>query len=475
MNIKTIIQASVVAALALTTSSAMATSIDANHARAAASKFLQAKVTKGRLNTPSNLKLVHTEKSSVNDNAYYVFNVNGGGWVIIAGDDRAKQVLAYGEQGSIDMNSLPDNMKAYLNRFKGQIECMQNFKGEVTPLKTAKRTTPIGPLMKSNWAQGNPFNRQCPQYMSSENYTVDYSSVGCAGLSMAQILNYWEYPTQMPALTAYKNDYYNTQVPGLPERTINYDLIADQYTTWTEAGDLAWVSGITSEQKEEVAWLCRYASQSCLMNFSPDGSGSNVLKQKNGFMTLGFSPEAKLLGLEAWPSRETWNSTDYTDEEWVALIHQQLEAHHPIPYSMEDITDGHAFVVDGVDADGLLHVNWGWYGKCDGWFQYGAFNVAPQGTTFYFNEPLFMIVDLYPYEGYVSPNDPGNGGEEPVVLGDVNHDGEANVTDAIILINAILNDGIGELDLATADCDGNGEINVTDAITLINLVLNDGG
>jgi len=57
------------------------------------------------------------------------------------------------------------------------------------------------------------------------------------------------------------------------------------------------------------------------------------------------------------------------------------------------------------------------------------------------------------------------------ILGDVNRDGEVNVTDAIDLINYILNDE-GDIDLNAADYNEDTEVNVTDAIDMINFILN---
>ena len=124
--------------------SANAATITADAARQAANDFLKKNVaTKGMFHAPSmaDLKLAHAEASSVEGNAYYVFNIQGGGWVIMAGDDRAKQVLAYGNTGNIDMNNLPGNMKAYLNMLKGQIETAKAYKGKTVPVKASKRST----------------------------------------------------------------------------------------------------------------------------------------------------------------------------------------------------------------------------------------------------------------------------------------------------------------------------------------------
>ena len=459
MNFKKLSISCMLAAFGLMT--ANAGSVDVNAARMAASDFIkQGMATQGMLKAPSlaDIKLAHAEASSVEGNDYYVFNIQGGGWVIIAGDDRAKQVLAYSHEGSMDMNNLAENTKGYLDMYKQQIEMLKNFKGQTEPMKAPKRSKVVEPLLPSvNWAQQSPFNYQCPTYSGSR------SSVGCAGLAMAQIVNYWKYPTDMPAVGSYQNTYNYQYIPSLPARTMDYSLIRNQYTTWNDEGQLAWVDGVTDEEKQEVAWLCRYCAQACQMNFSPDGSGSNVLKQKNAFLHLGYNSDAKLLGLEAWPSRETWNTTDYTDDEWVALMHAELEAGHPLPYSMEDFGDGHAFVVDGVDAEGLFHVSWGWYGRGDGYFQYGAFNVTVQGQYMEFNTALFMVIDLFPYEGYVIP------GSEPATAGDVNDDGKTNISDVTALIDMILtNPASGN---KAADVNGDGIVNISDVTALIDMIL----
>ena len=311
MNIKKLSLSLVLAAAGIM--AANAGNIDANAARQAANNFMKSKMTaQGMLKAPStaDLKLIYTEASSVEGNAFYVFNIKGGGWVIIAGDDRANQVLAYNTTGNLDMNNLPVNAKNYLNRFKTQIEKVQNFKGEFKT-QAPKRVTPVGPLMKSNWGQNVPFDRQCPQQYGS------YCPVGCAGLAMAQILNYWEYPKEIEGLEGYYNTAAYSMVPALDATTFDYDNILDQYTILNENNQLSWAEGVNDENKAEVAKLCRYASQSCLMGFSATGggSGTDVLRQYKGFLKMGYTTDAKLVGIEAWATRETWNTWDYTDAE----------------------------------------------------------------------------------------------------------------------------------------------------------------
>ncbi|MBR5171452.1 MAG: dockerin type I repeat-containing protein [Muribaculaceae bacterium] len=58
------------------------------------------------------------------------------------------------------------------------------------------------------------------------------------------------------------------------------------------------------------------------------------------------------------------------------------------------------------------------------------------------------------------------------IKGDVNNDGDVNITDAIDLINYILNDS-GDINREAANVNDDNEVNISDAIELINYVLND--
>ena len=60
--------------------------------------------------------------------------------------------------------------------------------------------------------------------------------------------------------------------------------------------------------------------------------------------------------------------------------------------------------------------------------------------------------------------------DEPIP-GDVDGNGAVNITDAIAVINYILSNDSGGIDLTAADMDGNGTVNITDAIALINRIL----
>ena len=92
------------------TSTSQAESISENQARNIATRFMASH------HMPStNLRMAHKapglnapSKSSENA-SYYVFNnVQAGGFVIVAGDDRSPAVLGYSDKGTFDADHLPE-------------------------------------------------------------------------------------------------------------------------------------------------------------------------------------------------------------------------------------------------------------------------------------------------------------------------------------------------------------------------------
>ncbi len=457
MNFKKLCLSLVLAAAGIM--AANAGSIDVNAARQAANSFLKSKMTaQGMLKAPAmaDIKLAHTEASSVEGNAYYVFNVQGGGWIIMAGDDRAKQVLAYGDKGNIDMNDMPGSMKDYLQLYKNQIEEMQSYKGQLIAKKSIQRNTVVEPLLKSTWGQDEPMDRMCPMVSG------EHAAVGCGPLAMAQIIYYWKYPTEHPGLDQYYIYGLGT-IPALPATTFDYNLMLDSYTVYNPATGGVSLGTYTDEQANEVAKLCRYCGQACQVRYN-SSSGSYTYDQRDAFKTMGFTyTDVKLIGIN--PSYYCDNKNKYSQDEWIALIYAELEAGHPIPYHNVDFVDGHAWVLDGVDADGKFHMNWGWYERYNGWFEFGAFTVYPNGETWNFNGSANeMVINVYPYEGYVIP------GDDPVVPADVNGDGTLNVTDVTLLVDILLGAATIE-DGMTPDVNGDGDLNITDLTSLIDMLL----
>ena len=451
------------AALAVTSLSVNATGVDANAARSAAARFLQQKAPMSiKATSPSAIKLAYTEASKVEGNDYYVFNVDGGGWVIIAGDDHAKQVLAYGDKGSFDLNDMPASMQGQLKMYKDQIEAVKGFKGQLVPNKAPNRITAVQPLTKTTWGQSEPMNRFTPLKNG------EHTAVGCGPLAMAQIMYYWKYPEGSDAMGTYYVYGVGT-IPALEATTFEYDKMLKAYTIFNPETNGVSLGIYTEEQALAVATLCRYAGHACKARYGNSGTstGAYSYDQLAAFKQFGYNEGAELLGID--PSYYCSNyGHKYTKEEWLELINVELVANRPVAYHNVDFIDGHAWVVDGMDADGLLHMNWGFYERFDGWFQLDALSFHPYGDDEVWDfsgSSNEMIINLFPYEGYVIP------GDDEVLIGDVDGSGEVGIADVADLIDYLLSQDATAINADAADVDGSGEIGIADVADLIDYIL----
>lgn len=75
-----------------------------------------------------------------------------------------------------------------------------------------------------------------------------------------------------------------------------------------------------------------------------------------------------------------------------------------------------------------------------------------------------------------SPNDNGSTfriyeAPEPLIMGDVNSDGKVSVTDAVYIVNYVLQKPASNFRMEAADLNGDGSITITDAVMIINMIL----
>ena len=180
---------------------------------------------------------------------------------------------------------------------------------------------------------------------------------GCVATAMAQIMYYWKWPNECPALDDYSLGYYddnNTfietgRVKGLPATTFKWNKMKTTYA-WGETGEAA----------DAVAELMRYCGQAVNMGYGLDGSGA-YLSPNVMASVFNYSKNIRELNREY-----------YSTAQWEALVYEELKAQRPVPYSGRTSgNEGHQFIVDGYRGDGLFHMNWGW-----GFGSYSVLSVA---------------------------------------------------------------------------------------------------
>lgn len=276
--------------------------------------------------------------------AYYVFNNDAGGFVIIAGDDAVTPVLGYTSTGSFDAENLPDGLKDLLKSYERQIAALgDNYVANQTATRAAFTGEKL--LKTAEWNQMAPFNKYTPN-----NYVT-----GCVATAGAIVMKHHGYPAKGTGSHSY---------------TLNGKTLSANFEH-----DYDWASmpvkydGTNDAAFDGVARLMSDLGVAVEMNYAKDGSGSYIgdlvtaLQKYYGYSKLSHLMAIEDVGAEAWNGR----------------LREEIDANRPVLYAASDPTrGGHAFVIDGY-KDESFSVNWGWGGYCDGFYQIGALNPESEG------------------------------------------------------------------------------------------------
>ena len=163
----------------------------------------------------------------------YAFNVEGGGFVVVAGDDSAPAILGYSETSAIDPADIPDGMKDLFAQYQQEMQVMSRAG---TRAETVANLGPEIPhLMKSEWGQAAPYFNMCPRhyYQDEDQDGMGRSLTGCVATAMAQIMYYHKYPAE---ITELPGRYYNrkkkcTYKALNVSKTLEWDKMLPTYGT----------------------------------------------------------------------------------------------------------------------------------------------------------------------------------------------------------------------------------------------------
>lgn len=338
------------AVLAMMSSCVYAQQITEQQAKERALQFLtDGGKAKSRSAAPTGKLL---KKASVEVSNLYAYNIDGGGFVIVSGDERTIPVLGYSDNGQIDWQHMPENMRSWLTNYSQAIHALGNAELGLgaQPINTGR--VAIEPLLKTQWNQYEPYWNKCPFKEDMGRMCL----TGCVATAMAQVMNYHQWPKEAcQSIPAYdvgitSIDHYDE----LPATTFDWDNMIPSYEK----------SSSTAEQQDAVATLMRYCGQSVQMLYGAYESSTDG----------GLMADALKLYFDYNPNLYYANRTYYGIDEWEDLIYQELAANRPVPYCGQTDQGGHCFVCDGYDGNGLFHINWGWNGDADGYFSLSLLN-----------------------------------------------------------------------------------------------------
>lgn len=323
------------------------------------------------------MKLAHRADTRTGTPAYYIFNDEEKGFVVVAGDDCASEILGYSSNGSFDSDNIPAGLKDILDSYKREIEFAEQQPRKGKARRVNSKWENIAPMVLTKWDQGSPYNALCP--IDPDDGKRCYT--GCTTTAVAQILYYHQFPEVGRGYVSYK----------WRDQTLSQDLSQIRFE-WDKMKDKDNSDSAIAKLMYSVALVCGadFSSQS-----TPAGVGSQDL-----YKYFCYKNQIDYLSLE-----------DTSLETFEATIYNELSEERPVLFTSWDPTsDGHMMVIDGYNKQyGMFHINMGWSGMDDGYYQLTAIDVdfynftADQGILYNIEPDRDAPSEsgLYPSTSYV--------------------------------------------------------------------------
>ncbi len=243
----------------------------------------------------------------------------------------------------------------------------------------------VQPLLKTTWGQNAPYNQYCPQRTNSSSGELENCPVGCVALALGQIMKYYNYPETGKGYKSYQPFGLSEAISADFENTqYKWDLMKDSYVR------LGSYKAYTDEEADAVATLLFHAGVSVGTLYAISGSSAFAYANIPRNMVENFRYSEEEI---RYLSR-----SDYSKEEWMALIFNELSNGRPIFYSGNSPeAGGHAFVLDGYDATGKVHINWGWRGSDNDYYDIDLL----EGENDFCNNQS-MVIGIMPPAEYIN-------------------------------------------------------------------------
>lgn len=287
--------------------------------------------------------------SMLNTSLMYIYSRGEtGGFVIVSGDSNTESIIAYSLEHPFDINNMADATETILDAWCREIG---QARKEARPISGTERAaqTRANDAIKyetAQWNQSEPFNWESPIYDG------DRSVTGCVATAMSIICKYHKWPTKGVGTTpeySYQDAYgvYRSVAANKLGRTYNYSNMLMDYN-----------SGYTTTQGNAVAALMKDMGTSVKMQYHHSGSAAYDMDVITAFSTyFGYSKDIELA-----------MHSSYNDADWQSLVRENLRNYGPTYFCGQSANGGHAFIVDGFDAEGRFSFNFGWGGYGNGYF-----------------------------------------------------------------------------------------------------------
>ena len=316
--------------------------------------FLSARWNNGVQKAPQSKAIDSSQRVSALTfgNGATAVNITSGdkhGFVLYAGSATDAVMVGYGLTDTIDVEKMPPALEEFLSIYKSQKESASNMRKALNPTSQPSPTypfptvAPVEPFIKTKWGQQAPFNNKCPLYQGTR------SVAGCDATAVGQILHYYK-----------ASNFNDFTIEYADERSL--EEVSVKFSDWSfDYGnrlDIYEEGNYTQQQADAVAQMMYIAGAACKMNWSSyKSSGQWPLVALDKYFNINAN----------FYIRENISS-DF----WMRKIQENLTAGSPILYTGTGVSNydysAHIFILDGIDDANYVHVNWGWDGNSDGYY-----------------------------------------------------------------------------------------------------------
>lgn len=330
--------------------------------------------------------------------AYHIVYLQPKGFVIVSADDQLEPIVGFVSDGKFDPS--PDNPLGALvsNDMPGRLQVLHNaqrlnrmtaaapdedHQGKWDGLTQAADNPParsfvgataaptsvtdmrVAPLVASRWSQAGEAGKLCYNY-----YTPNHWVCGCVATAMAQLMRFHQSPAD-----------------GIGVHTFNISIGGTPSTGQTRGGDgqggaYQWDlmvldpdATITDAQCEAIGALCYDAGLAVSMMYGSGGSGAYFDDCVSAMVgTFGYSN-----AVEGYN-----NGSSIIAANLYGMINPNLDAGFPTLLAIRGPAGGHAIIADGygyivgtTTSTMYHHLNLGWAGYQDAWYNLPSVNSSP--------------------------------------------------------------------------------------------------
>ena len=232
----------------------------------------------------------------------------------------------------------------------------------------------VEPLVKSQWSQQTAGGGNCYNYYTPNNYPC-----GCVATAAAQIMRYWKWPAGVEL-----EHYSNVCSVGTGSQTLYtvghpdgpYAEAGDRVYDW-ESMKLIPKSSATLAERQAIGRLTSDIGVALVADYTSSGTGASSIDVSKVFRDKFSYPS----GVEYW--NDDWESALqdggglHSREARNKVIYACLDARLPVQLSIADgngynghavVCDGYGFVTIGEVETEFAHINMGWAGTGDMWY-----------------------------------------------------------------------------------------------------------